>query len=231
MENPEFRRKLDLATTVALLVAALFAIVHYSQLYFAATEPDRKAMVLPEKPVLISGIEGVRSEATLVMAVFSDFECPFCGRFAEEILPVLRRDFESTGRLRIIHIQSPRDSTTGKMAARAAVCGHRLGRWWPVHARLFALRSSGDFNPDRLNRLASEVGLDENEFSRCLNSLPDKETEGGLTLARDLGIRSLPTVLLGHSTGNDFVSVSASFEGILEAGRLRSVIAKELEAK
>ena len=41
------------------------------------------------------------------MVLFSDFECPYCGRLAREILPTIERDYVSTGRMSLIFSHFP----------------------------------------------------------------------------------------------------------------------------
>jgi protein-disulfide isomerase len=33
--------------------------------------------------------------------VFSDFECPYCGRFAREVLPIIEKEYVNPGRVEL----------------------------------------------------------------------------------------------------------------------------------
>jgi protein-disulfide isomerase len=64
-------------------------------------------------------------------------------------------------------------------AAEASICAQEQGRFWDMHARLFANRRQLQI-PD-LKRYAGEIGLDQAKFDGCLNS-----SQGQATWRRDM---------------------------------------------
>ncbi|MBK6917598.1 MAG: thioredoxin domain-containing protein [Deltaproteobacteria bacterium] len=95
---------------------------------------------------------------------FSDFECPFCGRLAEQLSGVLARYPDD---VRLVFKQFPLAMHAhAEPAARAAVAAGAQGKFWEMHDRLFADRSKlGD---DDLLAHAEAIGLDRTAFATAL---------------------------------------------------------------
>jgi protein-disulfide isomerase len=66
-----------------------------------------------------------RASAPLVMLEFSDFECPFCGRYSRETYHQVQREYVETGKVRYVFRHTPieRSHPQAMKAAEAAECG------------------------------------------------------------------------------------------------------------
>lgn len=130
-----------------------------------------------DRPAVASGVdivEGVDvshdpvlgpTDAPVTIVEFSDFECPFCSRFARETAPALRRQYGDD--IRWIFVNYPLQSIhpNAYEAALAGECAAEQQRFWPFYDALF----SGRFQLTRSDyaRAAAEVGLDEGRFEAC----------------------------------------------------------------
>src|SRR5665647_3073023 len=79
-----------------------------------------------------------RVDAPVVMVMWSEFQCPFCGRFARETEPTLVKRFVDTGILRIEWRDFPylgQDSQTAAIAGRAAAA---QDKFWAFHDAVYA---------------------------------------------------------------------------------------------
>lgn len=105
--------------------------------------------------------------APVVMVAYSDFQCPFCGKFARDTEPALIREFVDTGVLRIEWRDFPYlgpESTTSALAGRAAAA---QGKFWQFHDVLCAKErkvNSGELTDTALTRVAADLGLDVARF-------------------------------------------------------------------
>lgn len=140
----------------------------------------------------------------VVLEVWSDYQCPVCGRFAREYLPRLVAEFVVPGTLRIvdqsIDILGTGDPSESLLAATAADCAGKQGRYWAYHDWLFwnqAGENRGAFNRDRLLAIAPNLGLDMTAFESCLDSSAAQgEVRSRTDAARAAGITSTPTFVV-----------------------------------
>jgi protein-disulfide isomerase/uncharacterized membrane protein len=140
--------------------------------------------------------------AALTVALFSDFECPYC-RDASDSLDRVR---ETHGdRVRFVYKHFPLDPACNRGtprgghrracdAAEAAICAGEQGKFWEFHEAVFRL---GAEEP-RLREAAAEVGLDPVRWSQCralgrTREAVRADVEDGLRL----NVQSTPTFLIG----------------------------------
>jgi len=79
------------------------------------------------------------SNAKVIVVEFSDFECPYCGRFFSQTLPSLQKEYIDTGKVLFAYKQFPLTSihANAQKAAEASLCAADEGKFWEYHDRLF----------------------------------------------------------------------------------------------
>ena len=80
-----------------------------------------------------------RPDAPVTLVEFSDYQCPFCGRFFSATLSTLKRDYIDTGKVRYVFRDYPlaQIHPQARKAAEAAHCAGDQGKYWEMHDRLF----------------------------------------------------------------------------------------------
>jgi hypothetical protein len=78
--------------------------------------------------------------AKLTLIEFSDYQCPFCRRHAENTLPSLDKEYIATGKVRYVFHDFPLEAIHPQAfkAAEAAHCAGEQQKYWEMHGRLFA---------------------------------------------------------------------------------------------
>jgi protein-disulfide isomerase len=218
------RSALDLMATVLVIVAAAAVLTLTVRNWRQAPAPIARQTPAtpPEAAQPIDGAEIVGStSAQLAMVIYSDFQCPYCAKFARETWPSIKKDFVDTGRVLVVfrHLPLPiHDQARG--AALAANCAARQGKFWQFHDLLFQNQQQLSLQGQRA--LASDAGIDLTQFDECVQRQP-----GSAGIARDmesaqsLGINSTPTFLIGRIQPDRTVKVSEVILGAHPEDRFR----------
>lgn len=134
-------------------------------------------------------------DAKVTIEAFSDFQCPYCKKFAEETLPQLKEDFGD--RVRYIARDLPLASIhpVATAAAEAAGCANNQGVYWEYHDLLYQNQAS--LSEAALVEYAIDAGADESQFSDCLT---EREQMAEVLLdvqdAQRQGVSSTPSFLI-----------------------------------
>lgn len=142
-----------------------------------------------------------KGSRTAPVTVFemSDFQCPFCRRFALETFPVLEREYIDTGKVRWVYINFPLTSLhpNAVPAAEFALCAARSGRFWPAHDLLYETQSSwAKLDPVApfLLGLADSIGVPRDSIVPCLeNPETRRMVEQEANSSARAGANSTPT--------------------------------------
>ncbi len=134
------------------------------------------------------------ADAKVTMVEFVDFECPFCGRYARDTLPQLRREYGD--RIRYVSRQFPLDiHQHAAPAARSAVCADEQGRYWDLHDMLFAHQEA--LTKRDLAGYARELGLDMGRYATCLRApATQAHVERDLADGRRYGVTGTPAFFI-----------------------------------
>ena len=156
--------------------------------------PTDVSMVVSDLPVIGD------SRASVIVIEFSDFECPFCRRYARTVFADVEREFIVPGRVRYAFAHFPLESihSRARLLAEAAVCAGRQGRFWEMHDLLFDLPASDDTT--LLEAVVAEAGLQADQVLECLqeggqlSEVIDRDIQVG----RRLGIAATPSFVIGQ---------------------------------
>ena len=107
-------------------------------------------------------------DAPITIVEFTDYECPFCGRYVRDTYPALLSEYGD--RIKYVVLNFPLSSIhpNARKAAEAAECAFDQGRFWDYHDALF--RNQEALDVPSLKAYAEELGLDVASFSTCLDS-------------------------------------------------------------
>jgi len=211
------RRVLDTIATVAMIAASvwvIWAIVHQGK---GAGLPAVPPVVdAPSAPVSLDGsFQQGDPNAPAAILVFSDFECPFCGRFAREVLPVLQNKYVKSGRALLAFRQAPngKNHPLALGAAGASICAGRQGKFWEMHDLLF--RNQASLGEQSLQSRAEALGINMPMYRDCRASEAGERIIADTAQARELGVTATPTIMLGTVQSDGRVLVGVVLKGAM----------------
>jgi protein-disulfide isomerase len=114
-------------------------------------------------------------KAPVTVYEMSDFQCPYCKKFAEETFSELDRRYIQTGKVRWVFVNFPLTSVHphAAPAAELALCAAKQGEFWRMHDLLFQyqeswapLKEAGPF----FVSLGDSAGLSKKTLLACLQS-------------------------------------------------------------
>lgn len=194
----KWRTTLDVVATVAIVCASAGLVW---RVFWSSPAPTaRRGPSVPTSPLSLDGvpIEG-DVNAPVVIIEYSDFECPFCGKFAREILPALRSDYVGRGKARIAFRQFPiKGHRNAERAAEAALCAEAQGRFWLLHDSLFA---RPQLEGADLGQMVKSAGVDIAGFEACMSRAPQQIVSRDVDSGKALGVFGTPTFFIGRDVG------------------------------
>jgi protein-disulfide isomerase len=120
----------------------------------------------------MSRAKGQKGAAVVVMEI-SDFQCPYCGRFAREVYPRIDSAYVKTGKVQWVFVNLPLPNHANAwLAAEAALCAGGSGSsFWAMHDRLFQEQAewSGASDPASVfRRYAQQAGAKLASYDACV---------------------------------------------------------------
>ena len=139
-------------------------------------------------------------DAPVGLVVYSDYQCPYCGQWSEETLPLMM-EYVEAGDLRIEWRDVEIFGEESGRAARAAYAAGEQGAFWDYHEALFPsgepLTTTG-ITDDDFVALAGEVGLDVAQFEQDLASEKTlMGTQANHYEAINIGVTATPAFIVG----------------------------------
>lgn len=178
----------------------------------------RREPPLPQNPLSLDGaqLEGTRT-AQVAVIEFSDFQCPYCGRFARDTWPSIRKGYVETGKVLFAFREFPLESIhqSALHAAEAAECAGEQNAFWKMHDLMFA--DQAHLETAALKARAHDSGLDISKFEGCLTGSVDEKVKSDERTGVGLGVSGTPTFFIGRLQVDGRVKVVRRLSGSMPA--------------
>lgn len=141
--------------------------------------------------------------AKLTVVEFSDFQCPFCGRFFKDVEPQLKKDYIDTGKVKFVYKHLAFLGKESTDAANASECAKEQNKFWQYHDKLFNSQNGenqGAFSIENLKKFAVDLGLNATQFNTCLDSQKyNDHVQTDVAEANKNGFNSTPSTAVGDT--------------------------------
>ena len=160
--------------------------------------------------------------APVTIAIWSDFQCPYCSR----IEPTFKQVREAYGnKVKMVWKNQPLGMHPMAMpAAEAAMAAGEQGKFWEMHDKLF--ENQNQLSPELFNKLAGDLGLNLARFKSAIESHKyQAQIQADMTAGSAVGANGTPTSFIN---GKKLIGAQPfdAFKLVIDA-ELASAVAKK----
>lgn len=169
------------------------------------------------------------AEARVAILEYSDFDCPFCARYSNQIFPRIDADYVRAGKVKYFFRDLPLPVHPHALfKAQVARCAGEQGKFWEAHDRLFA--DQRPLDEASLAQLVKGLGLDAAAFNASLASGKYAESiRLSVASAERMQIEGAPAFLFGTlSADGQVLSVSKVMLGAESYDAFKAILDKLL---
>ncbi len=175
--------------------------------------PGAPAVLAPvdEKVDHITG----NKKAKVTVVEYSDFECPFCGRFH----PTVKEALSKYGNdIRVVYRHFPLTSIhpTAVPSAEASECAAEQGKFWEFADKMFDNQTG--LTSAYFSQVARDLGLNVSKFDSCVSSRKYKaRVEADMASGNAAGVQGTPHTIVVGANGQQIPVSGAQPFSVLEA--------------
>lgn len=171
------------------------------------------------------GVSIGNPDAPVVIREFADYQCPACAAFAPTAERI-REELVESGDVRFVFFDFPLQMHAHSFeAAVAARCAGRQDKYWAYQEALFEQQRDWAQASDPTSMfldIAVETGINAQRLEQCIaQGATDDVVERSGALARDIGVRSTPTVMVGPKV----------FAGAVSYERIKQAVDNQLASE
>lgn len=156
----------------------------------------------PSEPVFVEvGDSPIRGDknAPVTIVEFSDYQCPFCGKFFSETLPIIEKEYINTGKVKLVYKDFPLNIHPEALkAAEAARCVREQKDdegYWKMHDKLF--ENQKELSLENYKKWAKMFGINAVKFDKCLNDgIYSKPVQKDFEYGQQLGVSGTPAFFI-----------------------------------
>jgi len=156
-------------------------------------------------------------DAPVRMVVFSDFSCPHCARFEQQVTPRILEQYVTTGDVLYFHADFPIPvdetwSPAVASAARAVFDEAGNDAFWSFFSAIF--ERQGQYSYDVIGTVAEEAGgVGTAARKAAQEESYSDEVESDRSMGEDWGVRATPSIFVGdEQIEGGFASIADAIE-------------------
>jgi protein-disulfide isomerase len=207
---------------VAVVLLAVAAAVVAAVVHFTTARPAPQTSTATLAPAEPGGKSRGRSDAPVVLEVFSDFLCIHCANFATGTERALIAEFVEPGVVRMVYRQFPVISQLSVSIAEASECAADQKRFWAFHDAVYARVERGAMRREAdIDSAAREARLDLAALTACRRGgRMRSRVEADYNDGASRGVQATPTFFINgrRVVGNQPLDV---FRAEINAARKR----------
>lgn len=193
----------------------------------ATTVTDEQVLAVMHEEVHRDAQDGQAKgdvNAPVVMVLYSDFSCPYCTLFAQNVEPALA-DLVENGTLRVEWRDLAQISASSPLAAQAGIAAANQGRFWEFHDAVYAAadpKGHPEYTEESLVAFAQAAGIED--LDRFRADMTAQETVDRVAQTKQhayqLGIQGTPFLIINDAFINGYAPVEYVRQTILDQAAL-----------
>ena len=139
-----------------------------------------------------ANLDSAKENEKVLVEVFTDFQCPFCSRFAQSTSKLHERDD-----IEMKLFQFPLDfHPNARPAAAASICAENQGKTWEMHDLLFA--NQENLTVANFKKFAADLNLNSAKFEECLSAASTaQKIDADFAAGVARGVTGTPSTFIG----------------------------------
>lgn len=163
-------------------------------------------------------------DAPVVLVLYSDFSCPYCTMFAQQVEPGLS-DLVADGTLRVEWRDLAQIAASSPLAAQAGIAAANQGRFWELHDAMYAAadpRSHPEYTEESLMAFAAQAGVaDLERFRADMTAQQTVDRVAQATQhAHQLGITGTPFLIVNDAVIGGYTPLEFVRQTVLDQAAL-----------
>ncbi len=141
--------------------------------------------------------------APVTVMIYSDLQCPFCGRFYSEAESLIKENYVKIGKVKLVYRHFAFLGPESRAAAEAVECAKDQGKFWEYHDSLIdeenkdGREHNGNLNNALFKSLAVRLGMNTDSFSSCLaEGKYAGKVQNDYLVGQAIGVQSTPTIFV-----------------------------------
>lgn len=154
-------------------------------------------------PTMVNAPALGSADARVTIVEFGDYQCTWCHRWHQSTKDAVIADYVDTGKVRFLFKDFPINDLSDRassLAAEASYCAADQGKYWDYHDELYDNwegENTGWVTKSSLRQFATDIGLDEEQFSECLDSGRHNDlVRANYNLAAAAGLSATPSFIV-----------------------------------
>lgn len=182
-----------------------------------STLEQKQAAQQPKQvPIPLAGLEKMtlgKQDATIAILEFSDYECPYCAKHYQKVLPKLQERYIDKGTVKYVMKDFPLEfHAHAKKASLSVRCAGEQGQYWAMHNTIFD--AHGQATDQLIEDTVKQLKLDNQAFKQCLsNPAQLAAIEKDIALGAGLGISGTPAFVIGTIKDKQLINYKR-FDGV-----------------
>ena len=210
------------AAVVLVTLVTIFGTSYMSDFENPRGSPTNESETLEMQHAPVLGSE----TATVTIIEVGDYQCHMCKLWFEQTRPLIIENYINTGKVNLVFIDMPFLGYDSTPASEATYCADDQGKYWEYHEMLFRFQQEIDdgwANANRLQAFAFNLGLDIEQFDKCMTT-DDHKAQVNFNMQmskKEFGANSTPTFVIVNTQGEWKKIIGAhpysTFENIIES--------------